>query len=72
MKIKLTGEQCLKMVSVFAILNQLRKDKELMKMMKHCQINEVDVTDKNKDDVMRLTNFHDDLRDISQYFDFVE
>ena len=72
MKIELTEEQRFKMASVFATLNELRKDKKLMQMMKHCQNNEVDVTDKNEDAVMRLYNFHEDLRDISQYFDFVE
>lgn len=71
MNIKLTDEQRLTMTSVFAALNSLRNDKKLMKMMDHCQNNEVKVTEKNEDDVMRLINFHEDLRDYaSNYFDF--
>ena len=71
MKIKLTAEQRLTMTSVFTALNSLRNDKNLMKMMEYCQTNDVTVTEENEDDVMRLANFHDDVRDISQYFDFV-
>ena len=71
MKIKLTAEQRLTMTSVFAALNSLRNDKKLMKMMEHCQNNEVEVTTENEDDVMRLVNFHEDLHDYaSNYFDF--
>ncbi len=45
---------------------------KLMKMMDHCQNNDVAVTEENEDDVMRLVNFHEDLRDYaSNYFDFV-
>lgn len=72
MNIKLTDEQRLTMTSVFAALNSLRNDKKLMKMMDHCQNNDVAVTEENEDDVMRLVNFHEDLRDYaSNYFDFV-
>ena len=73
MKIKLTDEQRQKMTLVFATLNELRNDKKLMKMMEHCQTNEIEVTDENEDDVMRLANFHEDLHDYaSNYFDFVQ
>ena len=71
MKIKLTDEQRLKMTLVFSTLNDLRNDKKLMKMIEHCQNNEVEVTTENEDDVMRLVNFHEDLHDYaSNYFDF--
>lgn len=72
MKINLTAEQRLTMTSVFAALNSLRNDKKLMKMMDYCQNNEVKVTEENEDDVMRLINFHEDLRDYANnYFNFV-
>ena len=72
MKINLTAEQRLTMTSVFASLNSLRNDKKLMKMMDYCQNNEVKVTEENEDDVMRLINFHEDLRDYANnYFNFV-
>lgn len=71
MNIKLTDEQRLKMTAIFAALNELRNDKKLMKMMEHCQTNEIEVTVENEDDVMRLANFHEDLHDYaSNYFDF--
>jgi len=74
MKIKLTDEQRQKMTLVFATLNELRNDKELMKMMEFCQINDIEVvTDENEDDYVRLANFHEDLRDYaSNYFNFIE
>ena len=73
MKIKLTAEQRLTMTTVFTALNTLRNDKKLMEMMDYCQNNDVAVTDENEDDVMRLVNFHEDLRDYaSNYFDFVQ
>ena len=60
------------MTSVFASLNSLRNDKKLMKMMDYCQNNDVKVTEENEDDVMRLINFHEDLRDYANnYFNFV-
>lgn len=72
MKINLTAEQRLTMTSVFASLNSLRNDKKLMKMMDYCQNNDVEVTEENEDDVMRLINFHEDLRDYANnYFNFV-
>lgn len=71
MKIKLTDEQRLKMTSIFATLNELRNDKKLMKMMKYCQTSDFDVTAENEDDVIRLATFHDDIRETSQYFDFM-
>lgn len=72
MKINLTAEQRLTMTSVFASLNSLRNDKKLMKMMDYCQNNDVKVTEENEDDVMRLINFHEDLRDYANnYFNFV-
>ena len=71
MNIKLTDEQRLKMTAIFAALNELRNDKKLMKMMEHCQTNEIEVTVENEDDVMRLANFFEDLHDYaSNYFDF--
>jgi len=74
MKIKLTDEQRQKMTLVFATLNELRNDKELMKMMEFCQINDIEVvTDENEDDYVRLANFPEDLRDYaSNYFNFIE
>lgn len=73
MKIKLTDEQRQKMTLVFATLNELRNDKGLMKMMKYCQNTEIETTEENEDDVMRLINFHEDLRDYaSNYFNFIE
>lgn len=71
MNIKLTDEQRLKMTAIFAALNELRNDKKLMKMMEHCQTNDIEVTAENEDDVMRLANFSEDLHDYaSNYFDF--
>ena len=71
MKIKLTAEQRLTMTAVFTALNSLRNDKNLMKMMEYCQTNDVNVTEENEDDVMRLANFFEDLHDYaSNYFDF--
>lgn len=73
MKIELTDAQRLKMTLVFSTLNELRNDKQLMKQMKYCQTNDVAVTEENEDDVMRLTNFHEDLRDYANnYFNFFE
>ena len=60
------------MTSIFATLNELRNDKKLMKMIEHCQNNEVEATAENEDDVMRLVNFHEDIRDYAMYFDFAE
>ena len=71
MKIKLTDEQRQKMTLVFATLNELRNDKKLMKMMEYCQTTEIEMTAENEDDVMRLANFFEDVRDTAKYFDFV-
>ena len=70
MKIKLTDEQRQKMTAVFATLNELRNDKQFMKLYSYC-VNEFDgeVTDENEDDYMRIVNFQDDLKDYADdYF----
>jgi hypothetical protein len=72
MKIKLTDEQRLKMTAVFAAFNAIRSDKKLMKMMEYCQTTEIEMTAENEDDVMRLANFFEDVRDTAKYFDFAE
>ena len=72
MKIKLTDEQRLKMTAVFAAFNAIRSDKKLMKQMQYCQTTEIEMTAENEDDVMRLANFFEDVRDTAKYFDFVE
>ena len=70
MKIKLTDEQRQKMTAVFAAFNAVRNDKKLMKQMQHCQTTEIEMTAENEDDVMRLANFCEDVRDTAQEFDF--
>lgn len=70
MKIKLTKEQRKKMTAVLALLDELRNDKQFMKLHRYC-VNEFsgEVTDDMEEDYMRIINFEDDLRDYaSNYF----
>lgn len=82
MKIKLTDEQRLKMTLVFSTLNDLRNDKEFIKLMEYvCSrdfnepnaIKDGTLNEKNEDDYARVVNFHDDLVDYANnYFNYFE
>jgi hypothetical protein len=71
MKIKLTDEQRLQMDSIWAAMDALQKDKQFMKLMKHCcdaNFNDEKVTTENEDDYSRIVNFYDDLIDRADSF----
>lgn len=73
MKIKLTDEQRQRMDIIWRAMDDLQKDKQFMKLMKHCcdaNFNDDKVTAENEDDYMRLVNFYDDLCDRADSFNF--
>ena len=73
MNIKLTDEQRLKMTAVFAALNAVKSDRDLMKQMKVAQTTDMDdkkITAENEEDFSSLANFCEDIRDTAQEFDF--
>ena len=73
MKIKLTDEQRLQMDSIWAAMDALQKDKQFMKLMKHCcdaKFKDEEVTAENEDDYSRIVNFYDDLNDRANSFNF--
>ncbi len=73
MKIKLTDEQRLQMDSIWAAMDALQKDKQFMKLMKHCcdaNFNDEKVTAENEGDYMRIVNFYEDLNERANSFNF--
>jgi len=74
MKIKLSNEQRQRMDIIWRAMNDLKKDKKFMKMMKHCcdkDFNEEAINFSNKDDYDRIVNFYDDLCDSADVFNFI-
>jgi hypothetical protein len=73
MKIKLTDEQRQRMDIIWRAMDDLKKDKQFMKLLKHCcdkDFNEESVDVSNEDDYARIVNFYEDLRDRAQEFNF--
>jgi hypothetical protein len=74
MKIKLTNEQIQRMDISWRAMDDLKKDKQFMKLMAHCCDKDFDdmkeVNSTNEDDYMRIINFYDDLKDRANEFNF--
>ena len=73
MKIELTTEQRQQMDSIWAAMDALQKDKQFMKLMKHCcdaKFKDEEVTAENEDDYSRIVNFYDDRCDRANSFNF--
>ncbi len=73
MKIVLTTEQRQQMDNIWAAMDALQKDKQFMKLMKHCcdaNFDALKVPDENEDDYLRIVNFYEDLNERANSFYF--
>lgn len=73
MKIKLTDEQIQRMDIIWRAMDDLKKDKKFIKLLKYCcdeALKEDEITAENEYDYARIVNFYDDLKDRANEFNY--